>query len=113
MERVKFRKGVTEEVRHEVREIMCGKVFYEAYTGMAASLAPMFTYLAEKGYHAVFHVDCIEIVPIEEWVKEEIASFPPKSAAFYGYILHDHLVRMGFPSEKVNEWINYPRAKDP
>ena len=65
MERVKFRKGVTEEVRHEVREIMCGKVFYEAYTGMAASLAPMFTYLAEKGYHAVFHVDCIEIVPIK------------------------------------------------
>ena len=105
MEHVKFRKGVAEEVRQEVREIMCGKVFYEAYTGMAASLAPMFTYLAEKGYHAVFHVGCIEIVPIEEWVKEEIASFPPKSAAFYGYILHDHLVRMGFPSEKVNEWI--------
>ena len=105
MERVKFRKGVTEEVRHEVREIMCGKVFYEAYTGMAASLAPMFTYLAEKGYHAVFHVDCIEIVPIKEWVKEEIASFPPKSAAVYGCILHDHLVRMGFPSEKVNEWM--------
>lgn len=105
MERVKFRKGVTEEVRHEVREIMCGKVFYEAYTGMAASLAPMFTYLAEKGYHAVFHVDCIEIVPIEEWVKEEIASWPVKDAAFYGYILHDHLVRMGFPIEKVNEWM--------
>ena len=77
----------------------------EADTGMAASLAPMFTYLVEKGYHAGFHVDCIEIVPIEEWVKEEIASFPPKSAAFYGYILHDHLVRMGFPSEKVNEWM--------
>ena len=105
MERVKFRKGVTEEVRHEVREIMCGKVFYEAYTGMAASLAPMFTYLAEKGYHAVFHVDCIEIVPIEEWVKEEIASWPAKDAAYYGYILYDHLVRMGFPSEKLNEWM--------
>jgi hypothetical protein len=105
MERVKFRKGVTEEVRQEVREFMRDKVFYEADTGMAASLAPMFTYLTEKGYHAVFHVDCIEIVPIEEWVKEEIASFPPKSAAFYGYILHDHLVRMGFPSEKVNEWM--------
>lgn len=27
MERVKFSKGVTEEVRQEVREIMCGKVF--------------------------------------------------------------------------------------
>jgi hypothetical protein len=105
MERVKFRKGVTEEVRREVREFMRDKVFYEADTGMAASWAPMFTYLTEKGYHAVFHVDCIEIVPIEEWVKEEIASFPPKSAAFYGYILHDHLVRMGFPSEKVNEWM--------
>lgn len=105
MERVKFREGVTEEVRREVRDFMRDKVFYEAYTGMAASLAPMFTYLTEKGYHAVFHVDCIEIVPIEEWAKEEIASFPPKSAAFYGYILHDHLVRMGFPSEKVNEWM--------
>lgn len=105
MERVKFRKGVTEEVRHEVREFMRDMVFYEADTGMAASLAPMFSYLNEKGYHAVFHVDCIEIVPIEEWVKEEIASFPPKSAAFYGYILHDHLVRMGFPIEKINEWM--------
>lgn len=49
MEHVKFRKGVAEEVRQEVREIMCGKVFYEAYTGMAASLAPMFTYLTENG----------------------------------------------------------------
>ena len=48
---------------------------------------------------------CIEIVPIEEWVKEEIASFPPKSAAYYGYILHDHLVRMGYPLEKVNKWM--------
>lgn len=105
MERVKFRKGVTEEVRQEVREFMRDKVFYEADTGMVASLAPMFTYLTEKGYHAVFHVDCIEIVPIEEWAKEEIASFPPKSSAFYGYILHDHLVRMGYPLEKVNEWI--------
>lgn len=41
MERVKFRKGVTEEVRQEVREFMRGKVFYEADTGMAASLTPM------------------------------------------------------------------------
>jgi len=105
IEQVKFRKGVTEEVRQEVREFMRGKVFYEAYTGMAASLAPMFTYLTEKGYHAVFHVDCIEIVPIEEWAKEEMASWPPNSAAFYGYILHDHLVRMGFPIEKVNAWM--------
>ena len=101
MERVKFRKGVTEEVRREVRKFMRGKVFYEADTGMAASLAPMFMYLTEKGYRAVFHVDCIEIVPINEWVKEEIASFPPNSAAFYGYILHDHLVRMGYPLEKI------------
>lgn len=106
MERVKFRKGVTEEVRQEVREFMRGKVFYEAETGMAASFAPMASYLTEKGYHAVFHVDCIEIEPIEEWVKEEIASFPPKSAAYYGYILHDHLVRMGYPPEKINEWMN-------
>ena len=64
MEHVKFRKGVAEEVRQEVREIMCGKVFYEAYTGMAASLAPMFTYLAEKGYHAVFHVDLSNVITI-------------------------------------------------
>lgn len=105
MERVKFRKGVTEEVRQEVREFMRGKVFYEADTGMVASLTPMFSYLTEQGYHAVFHADCIEIVPIEEWVKEEIASFPPKSAAYYGYILHDHLVRMGYPPEKINEWM--------
>lgn len=105
MEQVKFRKDVTEEVRQEVREYMRGKVFYEADTGMAASLAPMLTYLTEKGYRAVFHVDCIEIVPIEEWVKEEIASWPAKDAAYYGYILHDHLVRMGFPLEKINEWM--------
>lgn len=59
MERVKFRKGVTEEVRQEVREFMRGKVFYEADTGMVASLAPMFSYLTEQGYHAVFHADCI------------------------------------------------------
>lgn len=35
---------------------------------MVASLTPMFSYLTEQGYHAVFHADCIEIVPIEEWV---------------------------------------------
>lgn len=105
MERVKFRKGVTEEVRQEVREFMRGKVFYEADTGMAASLSPMFAYLTEKGYHTVFHADCIEIVPIEEWVKEEIASWPAKDAAYYGYVLHDHLVRMGYPLEKINEWM--------
>lgn len=105
MERVKFRKDVTEEVRREVREFMRDKVFYEADTGMAAYLTPMFTYLTEKGYHAVFHVDCIEIVPIEEWVKEEIASFPAKDAAYYGYIMHDYLVRMGYPPEKINEWM--------
>lgn len=105
MERVKFRKGVTEEVRQEVREFMRDKVFYEADTGMAASLAPMFSYLTEKGYHTVFHADCIEIVPIDEWVKEEIASWPAKDAAYYSYVLHDHLVRMGYPLEKVNAWM--------
>lgn len=61
MERVKFRKGVTEEVRREVREFMRDKVFYEADTGMAASLAPMFTYLTEKGYHAVFRTAYISM----------------------------------------------------
>ena len=105
MDRVKFREGVTEEVRREVREFMRDKVFYEADTGMAASLAPMFTYLTEKGYLSVLHAECIEIVRIEEWVKEEIASWPAKDAAYYGYILHDYLVRMGYPIEKVNDWM--------
>ena len=105
MERVKFRKGVTEEVRQEVREFMRDKVFYEADTGMVASMTPLMHYLTEKGYHWVYHANYMEIVPIEEWVKEEVASLPPKSAAFYGYILHDHLVKMGFPVEKVNEWM--------
>lgn len=40
MERVKFRKGVTEEVRQEVREFMRGKVFYEADTGCSMRPIP-------------------------------------------------------------------------
>jgi hypothetical protein len=47
----------------------------------------------------------MEIMPMDVWVKEEIASWPPNYSAYYGYILHDYLVRAGFPIDKVNEWM--------
>lgn len=102
---VKFRDGVTEEVREHVREFMRGSAFCEADSGMVASMVPLMHYLTEKGYHWAYHVNYMEIIPIEEWVKEEIASWPASKAAFYGYILHDHLVKMGFQSEDVNKWM--------
>lgn len=103
--RVKFRKSITEEVRQKVHEFMLDKTSYEANTGVAVSMVPMSLYLAKKECRAVFHIDCIEIVPIEEWVKEEITSWPTKNVAYYGHLLYDYLIRMGYPPEKVSAWM--------
>ena len=100
MMRVKFRKSVPEEIRQHVREFMRGKTFYEADTGMAASLAPLCYDLTQAGYYWEYHVDHMEIMTIEEWVGKEIKEYPD---AYSRYILFDHLARIGIPLEKINQ----------
>ena len=47
----------------------------------------------------------IEVLPVETWVKEEVASFPPEKAEHYGKILREALTRRGFPAEKIDQWM--------
>ena len=102
---LKFREGVSEEVQDKVRTFMHDVSFTEFFDGVSASYAPLYQFLVEVSCHAVFHGDYMEIMPMDVWVKEEIASWPPNYSAYYGYILHDYLVRAGFPIDKVNEWM--------
>jgi len=100
MDTVKFRKEVPEEIRKNVREFMRGKVFYEADTGMVAPMSGLFQYLFDEGYHTRFHDYGMEVIPLADWVKGEIAEYPDQHSRD---ILRKHLVEHGVPEEKVNE----------
>lgn len=74
--RIKFRDAISEEARVFVREFVKSAHDYENDTGVAACYTGLYQYLRKCKYHVVFHIDCLEIVPIKDWVKEEVASFP-------------------------------------
>ena len=103
---VRFREGVPEEVQNKVREFLLTASFTEAMYGLPVNYAPMCQYLYENGCVAPIHVNSIEVLPAETWVKEEVASFPPDKAEHYGKILRESLSRRGFPGEKIDKWMN-------
>lgn len=102
---VKFREGVPEEVRNKVREFLLAAGFTEAMYGLPVDYAPMCQYLYENGCVAPIHVYGIEVLPVETWVKEEVASFPPEKAEHYGKIFREVLTKRGFPAEKIDQWM--------
>lgn len=103
---VKFREGVPEEVQNKVREFLLTAGFTEAMYGLPVNYAPMCQYLYENECVAPIHVYGIEVLPVETWVKEEIASFPPDKAGHYGKLLRESLTRRGFPADKIDKWMN-------
>ena len=103
---VKFRDAISEEARVFVRDFLRSADYYEHDTGVVASYMGLYEYLRKCEYHAVFHIDCLEIVPIKDWVKEEVASFPSDKAPYYKSLLFKHLVNQGFSSEEVEGWLD-------
>lgn len=103
---VKFREGVPEEVRQKVREFMLAAGFDEAIYGFPVSYAPMCQYLYENECVAPIHVYGIEVLPVGTWVKEEVSTFPPDKAEYYGKILRESLAGRGFPPEKIDRWMD-------
>lgn len=103
---VKFREGVPEEVHNKVREFLLTAGFTEAMYGLPVNYAPMCQYLYENECVAPIHMYGIEVLPMETWVKEEVASFPPDKAEHYGKILRESLTRRGVPTEKIEKWMN-------
>jgi len=102
---VRFREGVPEEVRNKVHEFLLEAGFTEAMYGLPVNYAPMCQYLYENGCVAPIHVYGIEVLPVETWVREEVASFPPEKAEHYGKILREALARRGFPAENIDRWM--------
>ncbi len=103
---VKFREGVPEEVRSKVREFLLAAGFTEALYGLPVNYATISQYLYENECVAPIHVYGIEVLPVETWVKEEVASFPPDKEECYGKILRESLAKRGFPTEKIDKWMN-------
>jgi hypothetical protein len=107
---VRFREGVPEEVRQKVREFIQSATVDEAICGVPVSLEPLYTYLYENKCHAVIHAYGYEILPIDVWVNEEIASFTPENDAYYRSILRQCLIRMGFKECDIDRWMNGGKA---
>ena len=100
MDTVKFRKEVPEKIRNAVRDYMRGKELCELQTGVAEPISGLHQYLIDEGYRVVVHVYGLEIVPLKDWVKEEIAAYPDRKDRD---ILRKHLVKCGYSAEKVDE----------
>jgi hypothetical protein len=107
---VKFREGVSEEVRQKVHEFFQSATVTEVTWEVPVSLEPLYTYLYENKCHAAIHSYGYEILPIDVWVKEEIASFPPEHDAYYRSILRQCLIRMGFKECDIDRWMSGGKA---
>ena len=107
---VRFREGVPEEVRQKVYEFFQSATVTEAICGIPVSIAPLYPYLYEHNCHAAIRMYGYEILPIDVWVKEEIASFPPEHDAYYRSILRQCLIRMGFKECDIDRWMSGGKA---
>jgi hypothetical protein len=103
---VKFREGVPEEIQDKIREFLFAAGFTEAMYGFPVNYVEMCQYLHENDCIAAIHVYGIEVLPAETWVKEEVASFPPDTAEYYKKLLRESLARKGFPTEKIDKWMD-------
>lgn len=97
---VKYRKDVPEKIRYNVGEFMHGKEYYETDTGVTAPMDGLFQYLLEEGYRAEVRSYGIEVLPLADWVKEEVATYPDQKSKG---IIKKHLMAHGVPEEKVDE----------
>lgn len=97
---VRFRKEVPEDVRNAVLDYMRGKALCEAETGVAAPLDGLHGYLSKREFRMVVHAYGIEIVPLSDWIKEEVHTFSDMESRD---ILRKHLEGCGVPTERLDE----------
>ena len=60
----------------------------------------LYRYLFEEGFHMTIHVYGFEILPLADWVKEELKEYPDQQTRD---IIRKHLVERGISGEKVDE----------